>query len=114
MADRQARFYEILNYINDQLSSDNRNMLCFLLQTDVPQTLLDEVRDNIRVPMHNIFRALIERGRICPTDLNYLVERLQGIKRIDLVRYIQKHMPTEVAATSPSLFRRHDPEPPAL
>lgn len=109
MADRQIIFHKTLNHINDQLSSDNRNMLCFLMESDVPKYMLDEVRHNNRVPMHDVFRVLMEREKISTTDLNYLVERLKTIQRIDLVRYIEKQMPTEQTQSS-TLFQRHDPQ----
>lgn len=100
--------------IGDKLSQENRVMLGFLLRDDVPRRDLDNIAHDSRMSMSVVWEALINRQKITPDDVDYLIDRLEKIQRLDLVRILRKY----TAATrtgqgavphNSDLFKRFDP-----
>ena len=116
MEDKDLRFRTLLMSIDENLSRDNRDMLGFLLNDDVPRREIDAIRRDNRASMSNVWEALISRQKISPDDVQYLIDCLKKIQRIDLVRRLEHYSSTtqathrvETPAKSSSLFERTDP-----
>ena len=116
MEDKDLRFRTLLMSIDDKLSHDNRLSLGFLLNDDVPRREIDAISRDSRVSMNNVWEALISRQKIGPDDVQYLIDRLKKIQRIDLVRQLEHYSSTaqtahrlETSRKSSNLFKRTDP-----
>lgn len=112
MAERNAQFYQLLTQIDDQLSTKDRAKLSFLLKDDVPRYILDEISHNSRIPLTDLWQALIDRSKISPNDLKYLINFLKVIERHDLVRRAERYLSAGQPAANQSthLFRQIDPQ----
>ena len=117
MEEQDLRLRSLLIEIGDKLSNENRVMLGFLLKDDVPRRDLDAVAYDSRTSMSVVWDALINRQKITPDNIDYLIDRLEKIQRLDLVRQLKKYSATagtgqaSGAATSHTsdLFKRIDP-----
>ncbi|CAF0763877.1 unnamed protein product [Rotaria sordida] len=70
-------FRELLISLDDDMSNEERKRFVFLLGDDIPKRKRED-------PLVDIFTILIDRGRISPTNCNYLVEILERLKLIAL------------------------------
>lgn len=117
MPSNESKLQNLLLEVGDRLSNENRQQIGFLLRGEVPARLIEEIVYNIRVPMTGIWEALIDRQKISPENLDYLIGLLQGISRLDLVRHVKKylstietdHETTTSQSNCSSLFKRIDP-----
>jgi hypothetical protein len=114
MDEQDLKLRTLLVEIGDKLSQENRVMLGFLLKDDVPRRDLDDVAHDSRVSMSIVWEALINRQKITPDDVEYLIDRMEKIQRLDLVRVLKKYAATTrtgqgAAAHNSDLFKRHDP-----
>ncbi|CAF1101067.1 unnamed protein product [Rotaria sp. Silwood1] len=116
MDPKDLKLRTVLIDIGDKLSKDDRALLGFLLTDDVPRRDLDSIiRDN-RTSMNIIWEALIDRGKIMPDNVDYLILLLEKIRRMDLVRQLKQYSsvsksenPVEKPKCSSGLFTRIDP-----
>jgi hypothetical protein len=113
---QELQLRKFLIDIGDRLSSDDRDRLTFLLANDVPRRDLDSIAHDNRASMNVIWEALINRQKITPDNVDYLINCFENIHRIDLVRKLKQYSPgskneTSVgkAKDSPALFFRHEP-----
>ena len=114
MDDQDLKLRTLLADIGDKLSQENRVMLGFLLKDDVPRRDLDSIGHDSRVPMSVVWEALINRQKITPDDVDYLIDRLEKIQRLDLVRILRKYTAAVrtgqgAAPHNSDLFKRLDP-----
>ncbi|CAF0740638.1 unnamed protein product [Rotaria sordida] len=116
MDPKDLKLRTLLIDIGDKLSNNDRVMLGFLLTDDVPRRDLDSVTRDSRTSMNIIWDTLIERGKITPDNIDYLIIRLEKIRRMDLVRQLKQYSltskfenPVEKPRTSSDLFTRIDP-----
>ncbi len=102
--------------IGDRLSNDDRVMLSFLLANDIPRRDLDSVARDNRASMNIIWEALINRQKITPDNVDYLINCFEKIRRMDLVRKLKQYTTASKTESSvgktkdsPALFVRHNP-----
>ncbi len=106
----------LLIYIGDRLSNDDRVMLTFLLANDVPRRDLDTISRDSRASMNIIWEALLNRQKITPNNVDYLINCFEKIRRIDLAQRLKQYStapraqnPVKNPKSSSSLFTRYDP-----
>jgi hypothetical protein len=116
MDSKDLELRTLLVAIGDKLSNENRVMLGFLLRDDVPRRELDDIVRDSRVSMVKVWEALIDRQKITPDNLDYLINRFNEIQRIDLVRQLQSYVNSTHSeySTAPTnhathLFKRYNP-----
>jgi len=102
----ELRLRTLLTDIGDKLSNDDRARLTFLLANDVPRRDLDTISRDSRASMNLIWEALINRQKITPDNVDYLIAHFERIQRIDLVRRLKQYSTTP---KSSDLFIRTDP-----
>ncbi|CAF1084622.1 unnamed protein product [Didymodactylos carnosus] len=77
------QFRKLLLDIADEMDEEDIKKFCFLIKKDVTkkdgQTLID------------IFRILYERQKIGADNVTYLINNLEGIKRVDLAFKVMEH-----------------------
>ena len=84
----------VLLQIDQQLSNDERRDLCFLIGCeDVPRRILDTVIKDNAAPMTEVWEALFDRRKITIGNVDYLIERLTRINRVDLVLLLKNFCP---------------------
>jgi hypothetical protein len=113
----ESRLRTLLIDIGDKLSNDDRVMLSFLLANDVPRRDLDTISRDSRASMNVIWEALINRQKITPDNVDYLIDCFEKIRRIDLVRRLKQYSTaqrpensSERPRSSSDLFNRYDPQ----
>ncbi|CAF3761347.1 unnamed protein product [Rotaria socialis] len=116
MDQNSLRLRTLLIDIGDKLSHDDRATLGFLLANDVPRRDLDTIARDNRTSMNIIWETLINRQKITPENVDYLILRLENIRRMDLVRQLKQYSstvksenPVVKSTTSSDLFNRIDP-----
>ncbi|CAM4756864.1 unnamed protein product [Rotaria magnacalcarata] len=116
MDQNSLRLRTLLIDIGDKLSNDDRITLGFLLADDVPRRDLDTIARDKRTSMNIIWETLINRQKITPENVDYLILRLENIRRMDLVRQLKQYSstvksgnPVVKSSTSSDLFNRIDP-----
>jgi hypothetical protein len=88
------RLRSLLIDIDRNLKNDERKTLCFLIGCeDVPRRLIDAVSNDSSTSMHEIWETLFDRRKITVNNVNYLVERLIEIERIDLAERLKNYCP---------------------
>lgn len=100
MDENQLHLRNFLIGIGDRLSNDDCQKLTFLLDPDVPRRVLDNIGKNSGTSLNGVWEALIQRGKIRPDDINYLIPRFEQIRRLDLVGSLKRYSPP--SSTSPS------------
>lgn len=102
--------------IGNKLSNDDRVMLRFLLADDVPRRDLDSIVRDSRTSMNVVWETLINRQKITPNNVDYLVLRFEKIQRMDLVRQLKQYSSApksekriEKPKPTLDLFIRQDP-----
>ncbi len=116
MEAKELQLRTFLIDIGDRLSNDDRVMLTFLLANDVPRRDLDSIAQDKRASMNIIWEALINRQKITPDNIDYLINCFEKIRRMDLVRKLKQYTttsktesPVEISKDSSALFVRHNP-----
>ncbi|CAF3710036.1 unnamed protein product [Adineta steineri] len=116
MDPNELKLRNVLIDIDHKLSVNDRHMLSFLLDADVPRRDLDAIADNHRTPMNIIWEALISRQKITPDNVDYLIVRLDEIGRKDLARTLKEYSATarsnnrnEPLNNASNLFNRINP-----
>ncbi|CAF2444571.1 unnamed protein product [Rotaria sp. Silwood2] len=116
MDPKDLKLRTLLINIGDKLSNNDRVMLGFLLTDDVPRRDLDSIMRDNRSSMNIIWEALINRGKITPDNVDYLIRRFEEIRRLDLVRQLKQYSSaskSEISVEKPSsssdLFTRINP-----
>ncbi|CAF2616943.1 unnamed protein product [Rotaria sp. Silwood2] len=116
MDPKDLKLRTLLIDIGDKLSNNDRVMLGFLLTDDVPRRDLDSIMRDNRSSMNIIWEALINRGKITPDNVDYLIRRFEEIRRLDLVRQLKQYSSaskSEISVEKPSsssdLFTRINP-----
>ncbi|CAF2877413.1 unnamed protein product [Rotaria sp. Silwood2] len=116
----------LLLEIDRHLTNVDRQRLCFLIGCeDVPRRLLDIIAKDGSAPMTDIWEALFDRRKITINNVNYLIERLGKIERLDLAELLKNYCPlpfslsatpstetrsqTTQRTTMSELFNYHDP-----
>lgn len=106
----------LLINIGERLSNENRAQLCFLLRGEVPTRELDTVARDSHASMNVIWEALINRQKITPDNLVYLITCFERIGRIDLAQRLRQYSTAPKLANSvqrsnnsSELFNRYDP-----
>ncbi|CAF1521052.1 unnamed protein product [Didymodactylos carnosus] len=69
------------------LSDDDKDYLIFVIGSDIGKRLQNS-------KLIDVFEALIERNKISSNNLDYLIERLEAIKRLDVAQYLKEHKPS--------------------
>ncbi|CAF4380621.1 unnamed protein product [Didymodactylos carnosus] len=64
------------------LSDDDKDYLIFVIGSDIGKRLQNS-------KLIDVFEALIERNKISSNNLDYLIERLEAIKRLDVAQYLK-------------------------
>ena len=100
MDENQVHFRHFLIEIGELLSNEDRSMLTFLLANDLPRRTLDNIAQNNRTPFNEIWEALISRGKISPDDVGYLIQCFRQIRRLDIVKRLEKYSPPSKTASS--------------
>ncbi|CAF1236862.1 unnamed protein product [Rotaria sordida] len=120
------RLRTLLLEIDRHLTNVDRQRLCFLIGCeDVPRRLLDIIAKDGSASMTDIWEILFDRRKITVNNVNYLIERLEKIQRLDLAELLKKYCPmpfslsttpstetrsqTTQCITMPDLFYRIDP-----
>ncbi|CAF1166277.1 unnamed protein product [Adineta ricciae] len=84
----------LLLRIDQQLTNDERRDLCFLVGCeDVPRRILDPVIKDSAAPMIEVWEALFDRRKITTGNVDYLIERLTRINRLDLAELLKNFCP---------------------
>lgn len=107
MDENQVHFRQFLIDIGDRLSNEDRSTFTFLLGNDVPRRILDNIAQNNRAPLNEIWEALINRGKISPDDVGYLIQCFKQIRRLDIVKKLEQYSPP--SKKSSDLFFQHNP-----
>lgn len=117
MDEKDLKLRTLLIDIGNKLSNDDRAMLGFLLTNDIPRRDLDTISRDSRASMNIIWETLINRQKITPENVDYLIICFEKIKRLDLVRQLKQYSsslkldyPIEKPRLSSDLFNRTDPE----
>jgi hypothetical protein len=112
----EVRLRTLLIDIGDRLSNENRVQLCFILRGEVPTRDLDTVARDSHASMNVIWEALINRQKITPDNLVYLITCFERIGRIDLAQRLRQYSTAprlgnsvERSNNASELFVRHDP-----
>jgi len=120
------RLRSILLAIDEKLTNNERQRLCFLIGCeDVPRRLLDVITKDGSASMNDIWETLFDRRKLTVNNVNYLIVRLEQIERFDLVELLKNYCPVpfslsaapliqarsqvEQRATNSDLFARIDP-----
>jgi hypothetical protein len=116
MNDQELNLRMLLVDVGDRLSNENRLKLSFLLKGDVPTRELEAIMRDSRQPMDRVWEELINRQRITPNNINYLIDRMEMIQRLDIVRLLKKHVLNHQINENPlpenpvaDLFERTEP-----
>jgi hypothetical protein len=106
------RLRSILLAIDEKLTNNERQRLCFLIGCeDVPRRLLDIVAKDSSAPMTDIWQTLFDRRMITNNNVNYLTERLVKIERLDLAQLLRNYCPISFSlSTTPSAETRNQVE----
>jgi hypothetical protein len=79
----EFRLRTLLINIGNKLSRSDRQHLGLLLGDVVPRRDIDTITGDNRASMDIIWEALINRQKITPDNINYLIELFEGIQRLD-------------------------------
>ncbi|CAF1199125.1 unnamed protein product [Adineta steineri] len=106
------RLRTILLEIDQQLTNDQRKRLSFLIGCeDAPRRLIDTVAKDGSASMTDIWEALFDRRKITADNVNYLIERLEKIQRLDLVQLLKNYCPLPFSlSATPSAENRNELE----
>ncbi|CAF1588216.1 unnamed protein product [Didymodactylos carnosus] len=77
--------YELRKLLLDTqfaLSDNDKDYLVFVIGLDIGKHLQNS-------KLVHVFEALIQRNKISSNNLNYLIERLETIKRPDVAQYLK-------------------------
>jgi len=88
------RLRSILLEIDRHLMNNERQQLCFLIGCeDVPRRYLDAIAKDGSQSMSDIWEILFDRRKITINNVNYLIERLEKIQRLDLAELLRNYCP---------------------
>lgn len=107
MDPNELRLRNLLLDIGNKLSSNDRATLGFLLNNIVPRRVLDAIANDSRMPMSEVWDALIDQQKIAPDNVKFLITLLESIRRIDLVRQVEKYAAT---INPEELFKPYPPQ----
>ncbi|CAF1286720.1 unnamed protein product [Didymodactylos carnosus] len=82
--DNECEFRKILLDTKFKLSDDDKQNLMFIIGSDVAKNLENS-------ELTKVFEALIQRNKLSSNDLNYLIVRLETIKRHDLAENLKRN-----------------------
>ena len=97
----------LLIAISNKLSTEDHKKLGFLLVDDVPRRDIDAATNGSHASMNGIWDTLINRQKIAPGNVEYLIIRFEKIGRMDIVRQLRQYLTT--ANPENQLFNRIDP-----
>jgi hypothetical protein len=103
----EFRLRTLLINIGNKLSRSDRQHLGLLLGDVVPRRDIDTITRDNRASMDIIWDALINRQKITPDNINYLIELFEGIQRLDIVQQLKQY--STASNNSSDLFARIDP-----
>ena len=116
MSQEDTALRSLLIDISDRLSDSDRTRLCFQIGDDVPQRIRQPIAQDGRTPMDPLWEELINRQKISPDNVDYLIARFRVIGRIDLANRLGQYTTTRNLANSvgksgasSNLFIRHEP-----
>lgn len=88
------RLRSILLDIDQDLTNDERQQLCFLIGSeDIPRRYLDVIAKNGSASMTDIWEILFDRRKITVSNVSYLIERLEKVQRLDLAELLKNYCP---------------------
>jgi len=98
------RLRSILLAIDEKLTNNERQRLCFLIgPEDVPRRLLDVIVKDGSASMNDIWETLFDRRKITVNNVNYLIVRLEEIERFDLVELLKDYCPVPFSLSATPL-----------
>jgi hypothetical protein len=99
------RLRSILLAIDEKLTNNERQRLCFLIgPEDVPRRLLDVIAKDGSVSMKDIWETLFDRRKLTVNNVNYLIVRLEEIERFDLVELLKDYCPVPFSLSATPLI----------
>ncbi len=106
------RLRSILLEIDRHLENKERQQLCFLIGCeDVPRRYLDIIAKDGSAPMTDVWEKLLDGRKITVNNVNYLIERLVKIQRLDLAELLKNYCPLPFSlSAAPSTETRNEPE----
>jgi len=99
------RLRSILLAIDEKLTNNERQRLCFLIGCeDVPRRLIDVITKDGSASMNDIWETLFDRRKLTVNNVNYLIVRLEQIERFDLVELLKNYCPVPFSLSAAPLI----------
>lgn len=99
------RLRALLLDVEQHLNEDERRKLVFLIGCeDIPRRLLDAYSKDTSQSMSDIWETLFDRRKITTNNVNYLIERLDKLKRADLVQMLKNYCPVPFSLSASPLM----------
>jgi hypothetical protein len=99
------RLRSILLAIDEKLTNNERQRLCFLIGCeDVPRRLIDVITKDGSASMNDIWETLFDRRKLTINNVNYLIVRLGEIERFDLVELLKNYCPVPFSLSAAPLI----------
>ncbi|CAF3023334.1 unnamed protein product [Rotaria socialis] len=106
------RLRSLLLQVDRDLTDVERQKFCFLIGCDdVPRRYLDAIAKDNSASMTSIWETLFDRRKITVNNVNYIIERLDKIQRLDLAELLRNYCPLPFSlSTAPSTETKHQTE----